>query len=226
MMSEDVDYDGPLPPMPSMVVMPWEDKTDRLVFNDHRQQKRMVDEAVKDRVDFEYSPDTPEVEERNAKLLTQWMKERRTRRRNSFHTEPNSDRKRKSALDILRKRCDDLARLLPNTTRDVDTRDAIWYLAGLVNDGALSREQVHDAIIDASHANRHYPDNKSIDQIERDIERGLDKAAHGFDWHTTDGGEAGDKGKAETRTEVSDSENKDDEPTTWEPVDLGPVSAR
>ena len=67
MTSEDVDYDGPLPPMPSMVVMPWEDKTDRLVFNDHRRQKRMVDEAVKDRVDFEYSPDTPEVEERNAK---------------------------------------------------------------------------------------------------------------------------------------------------------------
>ena len=85
-------------------------------------------------------------------------------------------RKRAYALEALAGRADDLARL-GEGSRDDDIRDGIYYLGTFVNDGHLSRDEIHQPVLNCASANGHDRDNKSVEQIIRDINRGLDKAA-------------------------------------------------
>ncbi|OFB43307.1 hypothetical protein BA059_03735 [Mycolicibacterium sp. (ex Dasyatis americana)] len=79
-------------------------------------------------------------------------------------------------MGILRWAEDKLAAAV-NGERDERTKDVIYFLGKFVNDGHLTPNEVRQAILSASESNGHRGGNKSVQQIERDIDRGLDKAA-------------------------------------------------
>jgi hypothetical protein len=123
------------------------------------------------------------IAEHNAAAINAWHEDRRAaRQRWRASNNQSDDVLRKRAVGLLGWKHDKLAALQPDTTRDNDTSRAIWYLAGLVNDNHLDRDQVMDAILDASQANLHIPGNKTAAQVRDDVDRGLSKAQHGFDW--------------------------------------------
>jgi hypothetical protein len=70
--------------------------------------------------------------------------------------------------------------------RDVQTRDAMRYLAPLVNEGYLSRAELHNAIIEASEINKHIPLNKSRSVVERQIDDAITKFTEPFGWERLD----------------------------------------
>jgi hypothetical protein len=74
----------------------------------------------------------------------------------------------------------------PEGERDDATNDAIWRLATLVNDGALTAADVRDSIIRSACANGLDKDRKNggIAKIESNVERGLAKQIEVFDWDT------------------------------------------
>ena len=120
-------------------------------------------------------------------MLSQWEASRR-RGRGS----PDDADKRKRALGLLNWRCfvggsrtQALAQVGVGTP-DVETNAALRYLAPLVNEGDLTREELADAIVDASQRNRLIPDNKGRWQVEADIDRALSKFGEPFDWDRLD----------------------------------------
>ena len=116
----------------------------------------------------------------NAQWLMEWeASQRRTRGKQS------DDQKRKRALGLLDWRCFTGTRALaalPEGLRDHETNAALRYLAPLVNEGCLTREELTDAIIDGSQRNGHIPNNKHRRQVEADIDRAISKFAKPFDW--------------------------------------------
>lgn len=131
----------------------------------------------------------------NAETLMRWQASKPRGR-------PSDSDYRKRALGLLRWRCFDadsirkrdghcvpaLAKLAPNTVRDVETRDAMRFLAPLVNDGHLTRGELCDAIIEASLINGHIPDNKSQRFVARQIDDAIAKFSEPFDWSRLDDG--------------------------------------
>jgi hypothetical protein len=174
-------------PLPyALVTLPWQDDDNGygLTFDKQKDQDRAVAQAINAGVVFELSPGTGDVQDRNAKLLKQYIESRKALQRRAFKREPEADRKRRYALATLDGRRDDLARTTVN--RDDATNAAIWYLAGLVNVGALTRDEVCDAIVASAYANGLDRDrrNGGIGKIQANVDRGLDKATHEFDWET------------------------------------------
>jgi AAA domain len=180
---------------------------------------------------------TAAIAEHNIAAINAWHEDRRRARKRWQATHNLSgDELRNRAVGLLDWKHNKLAALEPNTTRDDDTSRAIWYLAGLVNDGHLDRAEVTDTLLDASHANRHIPGNKSEAQVRDDINRGLTKAPHGFDWdrmtdrpgwdapsdYTAIARSAGQKGKPESKGDPSEPDD-DDGHRSWMPVDLTDV---
>jgi hypothetical protein len=136
---------------------------------------------------------TPEQRRANGEELMEWDAAQRRSR-----SLPTDDGRSKRALGLLDWRCftaegirkRDGSRVpalakVPEGIRDVETRDAMRYLAPLVNDGHLTRGELHDAIIDASLQNRHIPDNKSQRFVERQIDHAITKFST-FDWDRLD----------------------------------------
>jgi hypothetical protein len=64
----------------------------------------------------------------------------------------------------------------------VQARDAMRYLAPLVNEGHLTRAELHNAIIDACGHNKHIPENKSRSFVERQIDDAIAKYTEPFPW--------------------------------------------
>ena len=138
----------------------------------------------------------PTLEQRhaNGEELMEWNAAQRRSRRS-----PTDDDRAKRALGLLDWRCftaegirkRDGSRVpalakVSEGIRDVETRDAMRYLAPLVNDGHLTCGELHDAIIDASLQNRHIPDNKSQRFVERQIDDAITKFSGPFDWDRLD----------------------------------------
>jgi hypothetical protein len=157
-------------------LMPWE--TCPGIVDDWR----TAEYAIADGVQLYLAPDTPEVAKHNAAVMNAWHEQRRAARERWRATADQSgDRLRKRAVGLLGWKHDKLAATAEGT-RDDDTARAIWYLAGLVNDGHLHADEVRTAIVSASQANGHIPGNKSAEQVRKDVDRGLGNARHGFDW--------------------------------------------
>jgi hypothetical protein len=118
----------------------------------------------------------------NADALTRWVAAQRRPR-------PGDDDRRKRALGLLNWRIytgrNALAKT-PQGGRDDETNSALRYLAPLVNENWLTRDELADAIIDASHRTGHIPSNKSTQQVERDIERAVSKFTEAFPWGRLD----------------------------------------
>jgi hypothetical protein len=116
--------------------------------------------------------------------LLEWEAAQRSSRGN-----PSADDRRKRALGLLHSWCfvrrsrgrAPLADIPPDTERDEATKDALRYRAPLVNDGSLSRDDLACNIIDASESNGHIPGNKSLAQVEADIDRAISKYTEAFD---------------------------------------------
>jgi hypothetical protein len=178
-------------PLPSRLVdLPWfvddYDNGYGLSFPKVTDQGRAVTQAIQFGVVFELSPDTTDVQDRNAKLLKQFVDSRKAKQRRSFKREVGADQKRRYALGTLR----NIQRELGGTraNRDDATRDAIWRLAGFVNVGALTRDEVHDAIVESAYDNELDRDhaNGGIRKIGDNVDRGLNKATHELDWDSVD----------------------------------------
>lgn len=180
--------------------------------------------AAYDGAELYLAPDIPEIRKRNIAARQTWKSHQEARRRESARIRasmsPGSRAKR--ALGLVEWRCSTgpscngvppLALLGRDShMRDDQTNRALRYLAPLVNDGDIDREDLRDAILDASRRNGHLPDNKSETQIERDIDRAISKFTEPFDWTrldqdgysmkmstvTTDGGSAGERSDDET----------------------------
>jgi hypothetical protein len=211
-------YAGPIPPLPDDL-----DFIDRI--------------KLQDRIRWAFANGCPAIifnwaqgNRCNIDSLALWESERKAQRRTSTNGEIPDTVKGRYALNALHGRGDDLSALnrMPKGkgTRDGDTKTAIWYLAGFYNDDYLTEAQIIDEIVDCSRNNGHIPDNKSVAQVEDDVRRGLKKSTHGFKWDEVPWYATEDtqptsvsKVKAETNGEAAEFE---DEPTTWEPVDLGP----
>jgi hypothetical protein len=131
----------------------------------------------------------PTAEQRrlNAETLMAWDAARRSAR-----GDPSKGR-RKRALRLLQWRCFGPRRNKPALAdvkegeRDDETLYARRYLAPLVNEGWLSRAELADAIVEASHRNGHIPDNKTVAQVERQIDGDIAKYTEPFDWERLDG---------------------------------------
>jgi hypothetical protein len=118
----------------------------------------------------------------NADALTRWVAAQRRPR-------PGDDDRRKRALGLLNWRIYTGRNALTKTPqggRDDETNSALRYLAPLVNENWLTRDELADAIIDASHRTGHIPSNKSTQQVERDIERAVSKFTEAFPWGRLD----------------------------------------
>lgn len=142
------------------------------------------DRAHQDGAKLYLGPDIPEVREHNQAERQRWQARQDVKRRENLKLSkgiPHS-RKRNYALGTLQSIADELAGLQPNTSRDKDTADGLWRLAGFYNEDLLTREEIEDAILKASETNGHFRDNKSVERILKDIETALDKATHGVDW--------------------------------------------
>lgn len=179
------------PPMPPVLAENGnEDFIGNIVLH-RRAAAAMAGGAPKDM--FQWQPDmgttigTPyryhseELLQRNLAALQRWESVQESRRAvisgPPSQIQHTGDNKRNRALGVLRKVETELSALAPDTSRDNDTNREIWALGRFVNDGALSAGDVHDMIVRSSYANRHYPGNKSMEQIERDITRALADAA-------------------------------------------------
>jgi hypothetical protein len=135
---------------------------------------------------YQFNPTTAQLW-LNGKRLLEWeASQRRPRGR------PNDDDRRKRALGLLNWRIytgrnigKHYAPALWNVSegeRDVQARDAMRYLAPLVNDGSLTRDELHNAIIDACGHNKHIPENKSRSFVERQIDDAIAKYTEAFPW--------------------------------------------
>ncbi len=122
-----------------------------------RELKRL-ERAVAAGISLDGSPET------NRHTLAEWYG---TQRHNY-----TDKRKRSYAIKALDGRKEELARLA--SYRDVNISTGIYYLAKFVNDGQLERDELLDAILDAAHANGHVRDNKSEEQITKDVDRGIE----------------------------------------------------
>jgi hypothetical protein len=195
---------------------------------------RTAEYAVADGVKLYLGPpDTPEVAQHNVAAINAWHEDRRAvRKRWQATNKQLGGELRKRAVGLLGWKHDALA-VTPKGSRDDDTSRAIWYLAGLVNDGHLDRDEVMHEILDASQDNRHIPGNKSEAQVRDDVNRGLDKAQHGFDWdRMTDRSgwapptdivkSAGITAKVDSNGHHDDDDN-DGGHRSWMPVDLTDV---
>jgi hypothetical protein len=127
----------------------------------------------------------------NADVLARWEVSRRRPR-----GKPSDDDRRKRALGLLDwrvysgngigyYRAPALAKVQEGE-RDVQTRDAMRYLAPLVNEGHLTRAELHNAIIEASEINEHIPLNKSRSVVERQIDDAITKFTEPFGWERLD----------------------------------------
>lgn len=120
----------------------------------------------------------------NGEKLMDWeASQRRTR------VEPSDDEKHKRAVGLLDWRCftgkSPLA-TQPKGGRDDETNKALRYLAPLVNEGSLTRDELTRAVIDASRRNGHIPNNKHPRQVESDIDRAISKFTEPFNWDRLD----------------------------------------
>lgn len=167
-------------------LMPWEVLPGLTTGDEYR-----ADQAWRDGVKLYRAPCTTAVAAHNRAALDEWIAQRKAERTKSV--EPDADRKRKYAVGTLNSVADELAQTTEGC-RDDSTRNAIWRLGGFVNDGCLTREEVTQAILDASAANGHAGGNKTVARIVRDIEIGLNKATHTVNWDEIDWHKAGDGG--------------------------------
>lgn len=187
-----LNYDGPVPPMPRMLASNGNEDFIANVAVYHRAIGAVLDGAPRDMFEWQtdhnvsigtpYGYHTDELLQRNLRALQRWesvLEARRAAPKAAPRPEvaPGTDNKRNRALGVLRKVEAELSALAPDTSRDNDTNKEIWALGRFVNDGALAAGDVADMVIRASHANGHYPGNKSMTQIESDIDRALADAA-------------------------------------------------
>jgi hypothetical protein len=126
---------------------------------------------------YQFNP-TPRQLVLNGKRLMKWEASQRKPR-------SGDDDRRKRALGLLDWRCRALAEV-GEGSRDDQTNAALRYLSPLVNEGWLTRADLADAIIDASHRNGHIPGNKSCRAVEYDIDRALTKFSEPFGWERLD----------------------------------------
>lgn len=114
--------------------------------------------------------------EHNLRSLERWESRQEEKRRAAWEAKPRNDSpkgdERDRALGILQWAEDRLSGKTEGE-RDDKTKDCIYFLGKFVNDGHLTRAEVSDAVLRASMRNKHYPENKSINQIESDVDRGL-----------------------------------------------------
>lgn len=121
----------------------------------------------------------------NAEALRKWVTAQRESRG------PTDRHKR--ALGLVHKWCFvarsrgrlPLASIPPNT-RDTEIIEAMRYLAPLVNDGSITRDELVGPIIEASKRCRHIPDNKSAAFVTRQIDDAIAKFVEPFDWDRLD----------------------------------------
>lgn len=154
--------------------------------------------AIQEGVTLYVAPDIPKVRQHNVAARKQWEAAQEVRRRESAQIREGMSvtQRGKRALGLLEWRCftgtlhdgtPALARLARDSSmRDDQTNCALRYLAPLVNDGDLTREELRRAILDASERNGHLGDNKSQTQIDRDIDRAISKFTEPFDWTRLD----------------------------------------
>lgn len=138
----------------------------------------MLDGAPMDIFEWHQATDESALQ-RNLRSLERWEARQEEKRQTAREAKPPRDIEGDEgdrALGILQWAEDRLASKTEGE-RDESTRDAIYFLGKFVNDGYLSRAEVSNAVQRASVHNKHYPENKSINQIEYDIDRGLAKAA-------------------------------------------------
>jgi hypothetical protein len=134
-----------------------------------------------------YAPTEEEKISNGRRLMTLQAEQRKPR--------PGDDDKRKRALGLLDWRifsghsigefyAPALAHVGESECggRDVQTRNAMRFLAPLVSEGHLTRAELVDAIVEASEKNEHIPKNKSRSFVERQIDDAITKFSHPFDW--------------------------------------------
>jgi hypothetical protein len=129
---------------------------------------------------------TPNQRRANADVLARWEAAQRKPR-------SGDDDRRKRALGLLhtwcfvhRSRGRPALGNVQEGERDAETRDAMRYLAPLVNEGHLTSAELHNAIIDASERNGHIPGNKSRSFVERQIDAAIAKFTEPFSWGRLD----------------------------------------
>ena len=133
---------------------------------------------------YRFNPTTEQLRA-NAAVLSRWHA--------AQHRPRSGSDRQKRAAGLLDWRCftantmktTALARIRIGE-REEQTRNALRYLAPLVNEGHLTRDQLADAIIDASWRNGHLPDNRTLGVLEDDIDRAISKYAEPFDWDRLD----------------------------------------
>jgi hypothetical protein len=121
----------------------------------------------------------------NASVLKEWLAAQNKRGRGNRHSR---------AMGLVHNWCF-VARSrgrvplasVPCGERDDTTIRVIRYLAPLVNDGSITRDQLVDAIIEASIRNGHIPGNKNQWFVERQIDDAIAKFTEPFDWDRLDG---------------------------------------
>lgn len=131
----------------------------------------------------------PAMERHNRETFAAWKAARDAKWANRPRREVDADTTRKRALGLVDWWCftgdprkgAPLARMLPGG-RDELAKDLLRALAPLVNDGTLSRSELADAVIEASQRCGHIPGNKTVAEVERDVDRAIGKFTEPFDW--------------------------------------------
>ncbi|OSC30695.1 hypothetical protein B8W69_06570 [Mycobacterium vulneris] len=159
--------------------------------------------AIQDGISLYVAPDIPKVREHNIAARKRWDAAQEDRRRESAkrRASMSDDDRHERALRLLDWRCftgqrcgkqgfPALALLTggDHSPRDAETNKALRYLAPLVNDQDLTREDLRDAIIRANELNGSLsdPKNKNRAQVEADIDRAISKFTEPFDWTRMD----------------------------------------
>lgn len=154
---------------------------------------RLFERAPASEVAFYRFNPTLQQRRLNAKVLAEWASVRKKPR-----SADDDKRKRKRALGLLNWRCftgtnigwqraPALALLDPDChIRDVQTRDAMRFLAPYVNEGWLTGDEMRDAIVDASYRNKHIPENKSRAFVEHQVDTAINRFTEPVDWESLD----------------------------------------
>lgn len=140
------------------------------------------------------APETSEVAAYNTAAFAAWRRQWEKMRRAKPSRAVSASQRERRALGLLYWWCFNgnpkgmpaLAHRLPETGRDELVKDLLRALAPLVNEGVLSRNSLRDAVVKASQQCGHVPGNKSLTQLDRDIDRALAKFTEPFDWDRLD----------------------------------------
>lgn len=168
-----------LPPLPDMIDYPWLPENEKLgYFKNEREQQRTVERVIKTGVEFEMTPDTPEVEQRNAERLKRFIDGREAARRVAQIWKPHYSRKNLSAYNNTAVR-DELAILRNPPDGYNDQLNISALKLARLPDGkggfALDRDWLRERLVDVMHANGYVRD-KGINAVHNTIGSAFAKA--------------------------------------------------